>query len=391
MSIILLFNKNYHTVPEPFSIDSLQTFVFSLTTIPPSSQSLFYLNTPLISLSPTLSALLLNKATSHPKLITLAVPLRGGKGGFGSLLKSQRSNFVTTNFSAMRDLSGRRLRNVQLEAELSSYIPPDENRMAEIRRDFYAINVTGRVEQKRTCFFGTECKYRRKCRYLHPDEEAAKAEEGKSERERAEKRAREEDCEFRKKMGKRRKELERTLGKILSKKSVASAKKDGNATENTKNIKKIDQNGVEMEEIAEIGDKDIKLGEKLKFDEKSDQLRKIDEKNDEKFIKVNEKALKTEKKAKKQYVEKLNKDDKIDKIGVKNVKIAKTNKQNATNLVAQFHTAKELETLGLEKLKETLSSIGLKCGGTCVERAQRLFLIKHTPLSSLPKNVFAKN
>ncbi|XP_057439661.1 uncharacterized protein LOC130731392 [Lotus japonicus] len=55
-----------------------------------------------------------------------------------------------------------------------------------------------------------------------------------------------------------------------------------------------------------------------------------------------------------------------------------------------FNSATELEVLGLEKLKSELQSRGLKCGGTLQERAARLFLLKSTPLDKLPKKLLAK-
>ncbi|GAU13637.1 hypothetical protein TSUD_347410 [Trifolium subterraneum] len=55
-----------------------------------------------------------------------------------------------------------------------------------------------------------------------------------------------------------------------------------------------------------------------------------------------------------------------------------------------FNSAAELEVLGLENLKTELQSRGLKCGGTLQERAARLFLLKSTPLDKLPKKLLAK-
>ncbi|KAL2461490.1 Ubiquitin-like superfamily protein [Abeliophyllum distichum] len=55
-----------------------------------------------------------------------------------------------------------------------------------------------------------------------------------------------------------------------------------------------------------------------------------------------------------------------------------------------FNSAAELEVLGLERLKLELQARGLKCGGTLQERAARLFLLKTTPLEMLPKKLFAK-
>ncbi|XP_066312318.1 uncharacterized protein [Miscanthus floridulus] len=58
--------------------------------------------------------------------------------------------------------------------------------------------------------------------------------------------------------------------------------------------------------------------------------------------------------------------------------------------LAKYNSAAELEVLGLEKLKIELQSRGLKCGGTLQERAARLFLLKTTPLDKLPKKLLAK-
>ncbi|XP_039812317.1 replication stress response regulator SDE2-like [Panicum virgatum] len=58
--------------------------------------------------------------------------------------------------------------------------------------------------------------------------------------------------------------------------------------------------------------------------------------------------------------------------------------------LVKYSSAAELETLGLEKLKVELQSRGLKCGGTLQERAARLFLLKTTPLDKLPKKLLAK-
>mmetsp|Transcript_40482 Transcript_40482/g.89949 ORF Transcript_40482/g.89949 Transcript_40482/m.89949 type:complete len:508 (-) Transcript_40482:699-2222(-) len=55
-----------------------------------------------------------------------------------------------------------------------------------------------------------------------------------------------------------------------------------------------------------------------------------------------------------------------------------------------FDSSEELETIGADRLKEALQALGLKCGGTPKERAQRLFLTKSTPLEQLDKKLFAK-
>lgn len=56
-----------------------------------------------------------------------------------------------------------------------------------------------------------------------------------------------------------------------------------------------------------------------------------------------------------------------------------------------YALAGELESVGLEQLKEELIARGLKCGGTLQQRAQRLFATKGVPLSELDPSLFAKS
>lgn len=55
-----------------------------------------------------------------------------------------------------------------------------------------------------------------------------------------------------------------------------------------------------------------------------------------------------------------------------------------------YSTVEELMEVGSERLKEELAAKGLKSGGTLQQRAERLFLTKHTPLDKLDKKHFAK-
>ena len=56
----------------------------------------------------------------------------------------------------------------------------------------------------------------------------------------------------------------------------------------------------------------------------------------------------------------------------------------------QFSSAKELEAQGAELLKLTLQQLGLKCGGTVEERAQRLFLVKGKNKDEIDRSLLAK-
>ena len=59
--------------------------------------------------------------------------------------------------------------------------------------------------------------------------------------------------------------------------------------------------------------------------------------------------------------------------------------------LSAFSSAEELMSLGLDRLKSGLQALGLKCGGTLEERAQRLFMTKGKSLDSLDSSLFAKS
>lgn len=59
--------------------------------------------------------------------------------------------------------------------------------------------------------------------------------------------------------------------------------------------------------------------------------------------------------------------------------------------LSAFSSWEELASLGLDRLKSALLALGLKCGGTLEERAQRLFSTKGRMLRELDPSLFAKS
>lgn len=58
--------------------------------------------------------------------------LPGGKGGFGAMLRGGNASKKTTNFGACRDLSGRRIRDLEREQELASTpLPTSDGRVTD--------------------------------------------------------------------------------------------------------------------------------------------------------------------------------------------------------------------------------------------------------------------
>ena len=58
--------------------------------------------------------------------------------------------------------------------------------------------------------------------------------------------------------------------------------------------------------------------------------------------------------------------------------------------LSAFSSPEELASLGLDRLKSALMALGLKCGGTLEERANRLFSTKGKALNELDLTLFAK-
>jgi hypothetical protein len=68
----------------------------------------------------------------HGSTLHLVGRLRGGKGGFGALLRGQgRDGKMTTNFDACRDLQGRRIRHQRTEDELREWARESKERELE--------------------------------------------------------------------------------------------------------------------------------------------------------------------------------------------------------------------------------------------------------------------
>jgi splicing factor 3A subunit 3 len=58
--------------------------------------------------------------------------------------------------------------------------------------------------------------------------------------------------------------------------------------------------------------------------------------------------------------------------------------------LGMFNDVSELEVLGLDRLKEALEALGLKCGGTLHDRAVRLWSVRGKKAEEIPANLKAK-
>lgn len=78
-------------------------------------------------------------------------------------------------------------------------------------------------------------------------------------------------------------------------------------------------------------------------------------------------------------------------IALPQAKAAAATKREPQELrLGMFNDVSELEALGMDRLKEALEAMGLKCGGTLRDRAQRLWAVRGKKPDEIPANLKAK-
>eukprot|EP00195_Chlamydomonas_chlamydogama_P005342 CAMPEP_0202890250 /NCGR_PEP_ID=MMETSP1392-20130828/730_1 /ASSEMBLY_ACC=CAM_ASM_000868 /TAXON_ID=225041 /ORGANISM="Chlamydomonas chlamydogama, Strain SAG 11-48b" /LENGTH=227 /DNA_ID=CAMNT_0049573787 /DNA_START=90 /DNA_END=773 /DNA_ORIENTATION=- len=106
-----------YEVPSCSDVLCLKKLINALEGIPNACQGLVYAGRQLQD-----DRLLSDYGVSQDSTVHLVLRLRGGKGGFGALLRGQgRDGKTTTNFDACRDLQGRRLRHQRIEQKLQDW------------------------------------------------------------------------------------------------------------------------------------------------------------------------------------------------------------------------------------------------------------------------------
>jgi len=120
-------HKSY--VTDCDNVEDVSNFIKSKELIPGYVRLRFESNGRVLSSNSKLDS------TLHTSVsVTLDGGLPGGKGGFGSLLRSIGAQIEkTTNHEAMRDLSGRRQRDVNNEERLKKYVAGAAEREREAR------------------------------------------------------------------------------------------------------------------------------------------------------------------------------------------------------------------------------------------------------------------
>ncbi|KAL7121549.1 hypothetical protein ACP275_02G188800 [Erythranthe tilingii] len=303
-----------------------------------------------------------------PVVVHLLLRLRGGEGGFGSLLRGAATKVgqkKTNNFDAWKDMNGRRMRHVNAERRLEEWsAEAEEMKLEKMADDFIkAMEVT--VPKKYVA------KYNGGFRRESIEGLVSSKRKGLTQGN--------ESVSKRLKIWRVRngsnsdssKEAEASSGSLGRDKSLDGRVHDSNSKKRNNPVLESLEKHVDHNEVV------------LEVPNKSCSSSKVDE-----IVSQQPGISGAENKAVSAAVENSCKREAIQEESVP----ATENLQNLNNPIKfdEYNSAAELEVLGLARLKSELQAQGLKCGGTLQERAARLFLLKTTPLEMLPKKLFAK-
>ncbi|XP_073040913.1 uncharacterized protein [Primulina eburnea] len=378
-----------------------------------------------------------------PVVVHLSLRLRGGKGGFGSLLRgaaTKAGQKKTNNFDACRDMSGRRLRHVNAEKKLEEWRAAADERKLERMAEEYIKKKTKEVSKSAKTKAGDSAekyvaKYREESsRCIEVVERSVresmvnglKRKGGKKETENHAKRLKiwlgkrkmedsdsedmdEEDIDGDKRVEDAKsvtdngnisdssKEAEETPCSVTCENVVSGSLDEGSpgyqeegvsAKESPKSDNSIDGcvddgKGISRSKPAVESLEEIMNHANMEVPHKFDSSKLKEMVGQLPGVSIPEEIVTST-----AEVSSITSSEPLEEVSV-SLSAEAQDLDRPLNF-DEYNSAAELEVLGMERLKAELQTRGLKCGGTLQERAARLFLLKTTPLEMLPKKVLAK-
>nr|GMC82880.1 protein SDE2 homolog [Ipomoea batatas] len=371
------------------SIQTLKHRIQTLTLIPTHLQLLIPSDSPyLLQDNQTLNLTTGHHQSKFPVVVNLLLRLRGGKGGFGSLLRgaaTKAGQKKTNNFDACRDMSGRRLRHKA--KELAKKGSGSRSKSGE-SADKYVAKYR---EDSAKCMEEVERSVRESLKGFVASKRKAAAELNDSDS----------------------KKLKIWMGKRKFDDSDSEDMDEDYSDEDENEKSVIIDNGNNSDSSRGTnGNVDLVPGQKsgsedgdgdgdaspldTSFTSESGNFKAEKEVSSSSGSAVAEEIIDQQtgnstsgEEGTSQIEASSDARPKAGAVqeGEGSVKVA--DPERALNF-DEISSAEELEVLGMEKLKSELQVRGLKCGGTLQERAARLFLLKTTPLEMLPKKLLAK-
>lgn len=291
-------------------------------------------------------------AVPNNSAVHVSLSLLGGKGGFGSMLRAIGAQIEkTTNREACRDLSGRRLRDINEEQRLKRWIAKKAEREREA------------AERRRRKLERLRCPPKHD---FHDSE---------YDRERRDMTERIDDALTHglKTSSKRKPEEELPLPK---KKCLWLGVDIGEQEELDSNNEESSEENPSSDSIneMEIKNEDNERNQDDLFS--SDSTSAAYEDNAESNESLTNEVDKTELTLTSSNCSSSNSKE--------------VSKDSETLDLMSFNSVEELETLGLDRLKSALLSLNMKCGGTLQQRAHRLWSVRGIDPSQISPSLLAK-
>ncbi|NXF33156.1 SDE2 regulator, partial [Nyctibius bracteatus] len=338
--------------------------------------------------------------------------LCGGKGGFGSMLRALGAQIEkTTNREACRDLSGRRLRDVNHEKAMAEWVKQQAEREAE-KEQRRLERLQRKLAEPKHCF--TDPDYEKQCREMaerledavreglqatsskvvSPETGGSRKRPGESEKNGAKSRKRKcfwlglegfDDCDS--SDGEDDSEEDSTHAYDGSCPSGSRYNEDaGNSSECSSSF----LDSVEDSPATSAAEKPLEQPEGTGRDVQGETHRggqtEISAEENSKMTK----PLKEDAQEKNEVTQALKEEEQEDVSSKAQEKNQLQNTEVEPIDLLAFNSAAEMEALGLDKLKMELMSLGLKCGGTLKERAARLFSVRGLSRDQIHPALFAK-
>uniref|UniRef100_A0A8D0GKW8 Replication stress response regulator SDE2 n=1 Tax=Sphenodon punctatus TaxID=8508 RepID=A0A8D0GKW8_SPHPU len=322
--------------------------------------------------------------------------LCGGKGGFGSMLRALGAQIEkTTNREACRDLSGRRLRDVNHEKEMADWVKQQAEREAEKEQRRLERLKRKLAEPKH---FFTNPDYQQQCHEMAErlEDSVLKGMQASSSKivspESSESRKRPNESDKNDAKSEKRKCF--WLGVEGLEGSDDSSDSEGDESPSTSGSSERSITN-QVQEAESTTDWPSSSEDSVGYSSASDKAEEQQEPIEDAAEDPPEEAttggqIKTPANEKNKAAKTL-KEEAQETIPATQQEASQFQSVRSACIdLLAFSCAAELEALGLDVLKSELMSLGLKCGGTLQERAARLFSVRGLSRDQIDPALFAK-
>ncbi|XP_019405099.1 PREDICTED: protein SDE2 homolog [Crocodylus porosus] len=323
--------------------------------------------------------------------------LCGGKGGFGSMLRALGAQIEkTTNREACRDLSGRRLRDVNHEKAMAEWVKQQAEREAE-KEQRRLERLQRKLAEPKHFFVNSD--YQQQCNEMAErlEDSVLKGMQASSSKmvspETSDSRKRPNESEKCGAKSEKRKCLWMGLEGLEDPESTDDSDSEDNFPSTAEGSCHSSSSHIEKTESTvewpSSSEDSLGCSSTTNTSEKpQEQAEDAEDDLPEEVPTEGQVAIPADEK---NYTTETLKEEEQEKVSATQEEIIPLQNMKSTpiNLLA-FNSATEMEALGLDKLKFELMALGLKCGGTLQERAARLFSVRGLPKDQIDPALFAK-